>query len=515
MSYPSFLWLRDAADRTPAHPEATLTDLLGDTPLRPRSTEILRVPCRAEEIPMRQGLFRRMLTDPAFDERIIRLTGMLSDAELLAGEYARAEIPEERVLLFVPLMRRCFDIVRLLAEFDGDEGRAGEIGAFWKKWLEMPAPAHADKRADDLFAKYDPAIQLKIHGSEASAWERRRGVRDDFERIIREMGLEDALPAWRHPQRTTPTVVRGVAGVHYAYYEAAQSYLAESGEFLPYGDGAQASDTPEERDLHGLFDYIDEFRFLTDLAAYFRSLAEMDYPLCWPAVSDRREFVIEGAVDPSLSRRGIRGTEVVPNDILMAEEKGGEQLNFYILSGANGGGKTTYLRTAALAALFFTAGCPVTARGGRSMPFDAVYTHFPSNESFESGGRFADESVRADKILEEAGPDSFAVFNETYSGTDERRSEEFSKRLAETMYRRGTFGIYVTHIHSLTGGEIPTLAAVIDEADENRRTYKIRRVGGTSSSFARDILEKYGLDAASLEKRLAERRASERTEGGA
>ena len=83
------------------------------------------------------------------------------------------------------------------------------------------------------------------------------------------------------------------------------------------------------------------------------------------------------------------------------------------------------------------------------------------------------------------------------------------------MYRRGTFGIYVTHIHSLTGGEIPTLAAVIDEADENRRTYKILRVGGTSSSFARDILEKYGLDAASLEKRLAERRASERTEGGA
>ena len=144
------------------------------------------------------------------------------------------------------------------------------------------------------------------------------------------------------------------------------------------------------------------------------------------------------------------------------------------------------------------------------MAFDAVYTHFPSNESFESGGRFADETVRADKILEDATENSFAVFNETYSGTDERRSETFSKRLAETMYRRGTFGVYVTHIHALTGGEIPTLAAQIDEQDENRRTYTIRRVGGTSSSFARDILEKYRLDRSSLEEKLARRRA----EGG-
>ena len=508
MSYPSFLWLREEGDRAPAHPEETLTDLLGDVGFRPRSVEILRVPCVPDEILMRQGLFRRMLTDAGFAAKIATLTAMLTDAEVLAEEYARAEIREEKILLFVPVMRRCFDIVRLLEQFDGDDGRAGEIGSFWKRWHEMPAASHADKRADDLLAKYDPAIRLKIHGSEASAWERRRGVRNDFERIIREMGLEDALPAWRHPQRTTPTVIRGEAGVHFAYYGAAETSYEESGDFLPDGE---AADT--DRDLRGLFAYIDEFRFLSDLTAYFRDLSDKHYPLCYPAVSDKREFVLEDAVDPSLSRRGIPGNAVIPNDILMASEKNGERLSFYILSGANGGGKTTYLRTAALAALFFTAGCPVTARGGRGMAFDAVYTHFPSNESFESGGRFADETVRADKILENATENSFAVFNETYSGTDERRSEEYSKRLAETIYRRGTFGIYVTHIHALTGGEIPTLAAQIDETDENRRTYRIRRVGGTSSSFARDILEKYGLDRASLEEKLARHRA--KTEGGA
>ena len=75
------------------------------------------------------------------------------------------------------------------------------------------------------------------------------------------------------------------------------------------------------------------------------------------------------------------------------------------------------------------------------------------------------------------------------------------------MYRRGTFGVYVTHIHSLTGGEIPTLAAEVDADDANRRTYRIRRVGATTSSFARDILEKYGLDGDSLKRAAAAMKA--------
>ena len=109
--------------------------------------------------------------------------------------------------------------------------------------------------------------------------------------------------------------------------------------------------------------------------------------------------------------------------------------------------------------------------------------------------------------MDTATEDSFAVFNETYSGTDERRSEEYSAKLADRMWSGGVFGIYVTHIHALTGGKIPTLAAVVDEGDDNRRTYKIRRVGETKSSFARDILEKYGLDGESLAARIAEIKA--------
>ena len=103
-----------------------------------------------------------------------------------------------------------------------------------------------------------------------------------------------------------------------------------------------------------------------------------------------------------------------------------------------------------------------------------------------------------------ADGDTVALFNETFSGTDEQKSEEYSRRLAEDMYAYGAFGLYVTHIHTLTHGRIPTLAAVIDEENENRRTYRIRRMDGTDSSFAEDILKKYRLTEEGLAERLAD-----------
>ena len=491
MSYPSFLWsgeLTPDTEREPSTPETTLEDLIGDKEIRARSLPLLRCPCSGAEIAARQQLFRAMLDEAGFEEKIRAIEEQISETERLYGELERAETEEEKVLLFLPLMIRFFDVAREIAGLDSESGRAGEIGGYWRGVIDDPTVKMTEKRCRDVMAKRDDAVKLTIHGWETHIWERRDGMRDKLEKMLRDMGMEDAIPQGRQPARALPSVVGGYADVYNGYYGMAESFWKDYSTRYLGG----------EDDLAPLFLYLPELHFMIDCTAYFKTLREAGYPLTYPEVTSRREFILSGVVDPSLHRRGIPGTEVVPNDLEMR----GDKLNFYILSGANGGGKTTFLRACSLAALFFSVGCPIAARSGRGMPFDAVYTHFPSNESFENSGRFADESARADEILAAATENSFAVFNETYSGTDEKRSEEYSAKLAHAMFDAGVFGIYVTHIHSLTGGEIPTLAAMIDEADENRRTYKIRRVGGTSSSFARDILEKYGLDSDSLEKKL-------------
>lgn len=490
MLHLSFLWNR-SPEEIAAVPEnipvQTLEDLFLAKDFKRETVEMLRKSCRGDEIAMRQPIIMLAVENSEFRSLLEKIREEIGELSRLTGIFERSELEEERILMFPAVMKRYFSLTRTMEKLEIYDGRPGEIGASFRKLRMNEGFLSAEKLCCELLAARRSELLLTVSGSNVRAHEGGEMLREKLENIFRKMNMEDAIPAEKHPVRATPSIVQGYAEVYRGYLEASRGFLnAYRLQFLE-GKG----------DIRGVFPYGEEIAFLMEMGGYFRNLYDMGYPLICPAVSDRREMVITGLVDASLAKRGVSGGEVVPNDVHM-EDKGGERLNFYILSGANGGGKTTYLRACTLAALFFTVGCPITAKSGRIMPFDNIFTHFPANESFESDGRFANETARADEITEQATSNSFAVFNETFSGTDEKKSEEYSARLAGTMAERGTFGIYVTHIHSLTGGKIPTLAAVIDENDANRRTYKIRRVGGTASSFAADILEKYGLDAASL-----------------
>ena len=498
MPHLSLLWnktLDQCGEIPETIPMQTLEDTILAKDFKRDTLSLMRKPCSPEEIAMRQPIIRMAWEDGEFRELLDEIHEKIRDLSRLWGILDRSESEEERILLFLPVMKRYALLTESMTKLEKYSGRVGEIGAGFRKIREDGSFAAAEKQCAELLDRRRESMMLTVSGSNVRAHECAFPLKNKLEEIFRRMDMEDAIPPEKHPTRAAPSVVRGYAEVYRGFLEMARGfYTGYRAQFLE-GDG----------NISGVFGYETETAFLLEIGAYFRNLAELGYPLTCPAVSEEREMILSGLVDASLAKRGMKGSEVVPNDVHM-EDKGGERLNFYILSGANGGGKTTYLRACTVAALFFVTGCPVTARSGRMMAFDNIFTHFPANESFESDGRFANETARADEIMEKATEKSFAVFNETFSGTDEKKSEEYSARLAGTMADRGTFGIYVTHIHSLTGGKIPTLAAMIDETDENRRTYKIRRVGGTTSSFAADILEKYGLDERSLAEKMIKRK---------
>jgi len=49
--------------------------------------------------------------------------------------------------------------------------------------------------------------------------------------------------------------------------------------------------------------------------------------------------------------------------------------------------------------------------------------------------------------------------------------------------------------------DYPVLSAEVDLSDANKRTFRIVRSKGSASSYAADILKKYGLDQSSLAAR--------------
>ena len=497
MPYPSLLWKNyftkeneNAEDRR--IPAETFRDLYLTDELRRGSIEIMSRPCGKEEIPMRQKLFAAFLGNAALLDEMCRLREDIEAFERLIGRMKRAESEYEKVLLFLISAGAYFRIAGKWTEFSCADNRIGETGKSFGKLLGDESIAQAKAKCESVLARRPSGISLTIRGGQSYASEGRAMRREKIEEAYVRMGFEDAIPQRKHPSSAIPEITKAFTEVYAGYYDSAKSFYNAYAGVLLEGDN----------DIELICGYIEEIAFYADTVKFFEKCAEAGCPLCYPDLSETPMAEIDSVVDPSLVRRGLDKGGIVPNDVRMYREKGGEKLNFFILSGANGGGKTTYLRACGLAVLFFITGCPVTAVRGKMYPFDSLYTHFPADESFDTGGRFVNEAARADEIMEKATGSSFVLFNETYSGTDEKKSEDYASRLAERMYNGGVFGIFVTHIHALTGGKIPTLAAVIDESDENRRTYKIRRVGGTDSSYAADILEKYRLDKVSLRARL-------------
>ncbi len=491
MPYPSLLYdlsLSESVKITPNIGENVLKDLTLEDDFPEKCRFYLRFALKKEEIKKRQSILASVIENKGARDILAGLKEDIENFAFITGDVSRAESEEERILFFAAAAMDYFAIVKTAAEIDERMPKSGFPSEFFRNLYSEPDFAGAVRASDELKGSFSGKMTVEFSMFSANAKNPAGLKRDELDRLTAEMGLEDAVPPANHRAKINKSLIKTFASLHNGYYtEARRFWESYSGYFLS-----------GKYDFAEFRLYIDELGFILKAAEYFIRLKNAGYPVVFPEISSDRRVDVKSLYDGSLYKRKLGAAEVVPNDLYM--KSGGD--NFFILTGANGGGKTTFLRSCATAVLFFMNGCPVVAEKAEMCLFDNIYTHFPSTESFENSGRFVDEAARADEIVSSAGENSFVVFNETYSGTNEEKSEQYSRRLADTMYEKGVFGIFVTHIHSLTGGRIPTLAAVIDESDGNRRTYKIRRVGSTDSSFARDILKKYALDYDSLKEKL-------------
>ena len=239
--------------------------------------------------------------------------------------------------------------------------------------------------------------------------------------------------------------------------------------------------------------YKRELDFYLTLRELAQRAASFGVPHCFPEISERPAFNLTGSYDVTLL---VKGGAIVPNDAEFSEGEG-----VWFLTGANGGGKTTFLRAVAVNLILALAGAPVFAESAEVGPFTAVFTHFPVDERFTGSGRLVEETRRADEILARAGRGAFVFLNETYSGTDNEKGVALTLRAVEILRGRGAFGLYVTHFHEVADASFPMLNTVIDSSDPARRTFRIVRSSALRSSYARDILRKYGLDACALSEK--------------
>ncbi|MGE5463683.1 MAG: MutS-related protein, partial [Syntrophothermus sp.] len=257
-----------------------------------------------------------------------------------------------------------------------------------------------------------------------------------------------------------------------------------------------------------------------------RRLEKMRLPLCRPQIApiEERLCEVKDSYNIHLALRQMKkeedaGPGIIQNDIRMGPEG-----NILILTGPNGGGKTTYIQGVGVVHILAQLGCYVPGRQARISPLDHLFTHFPLEEKPEAGaGRFGEEAIRLGKIFEQVTRHSLVLLNESLSSTNFSESLYLAQDILRILRRIGARAIYSTHLLELANGVdelnasvagdskiISVVASPIDAAaqvngNESRNRYRLEIRPPLGRSYAREIAARYGISYQQIEKVLSRR----------
>lgn len=121
-----------------------------------------------------------------------------------------------------------------------------------------------------------------------------------------------------------------------------------------------------------------------------------------------------------------------------------------VITGANQGGKTTFLRSAGIAQLLLQAGMFVPASSFRASLAGAVHTHFRRSENDDlRSGKLDEELTRMSEIVDRVRPGDLVLMNESFAATDEVEGSWIAADIIDALLAHGVRVLLVTHFHAL------------------------------------------------------------------
>ncbi|MBC7193446.1 DNA mismatch repair protein MutS [Marinobacter sp.] len=166
---------------------------------------------------------------------------------------------------------------------------------------------------------------------------------------------------------------------------------------------------------------------------------------CAPAFSASPGFDIEEGRHPVVEQ--LLSEPFVPNDLLMDTER-----RMLVITGPNMGGKSTYMRQAALIALLAYTGSYVPASRATLGPVDRIFTRMGSSDDI-AGGRstFMVEMTETANILHNATEYSLVLMDEVGRGTSTFDGLSLAWATAEHLAKHiRCYTLFATHYFELT-----------------------------------------------------------------
>ena len=234
----------------------------------------------------------------------------------------------------------------------------------------------------------------------------------------------------------------------------------------------------------------------TELAFYVgclnlhEHLTQKGAPLCFPvpAPSSEREHAFHGLYDVCLALAMKR--RVVGN----TAQADGKDL--VIITGANQGGKSTFLRSIGLAQVMMQCGMFVPAESFCANICERLFTHFKRKEDATmNSGKLDEELSRMSEIVDHITTHSLVLFNESFAATNEREGAEIARQIVCALVEKRIKVFFVTHLYTFAHGfsensKENVLFLRADRQTDGRRTFQLCEGDPLETSYGEDVYQR-------------------------
>ena len=218
-------------------------------------------------------------------------------------------------------------------------------------------------------------------------------------------------------------------------------------------------------------------------------LAKKEEPVSFPVpvASTERTHSFSGLYDVSLTLN--LQSRVVGNSV-NADDK-----DLVIITGANQGGKSTFLRSIGLSQLMMQSGMFAPAESFSSNVCDGLFTHYRREEDATmKSGKLAEELARMSDIVDNMTPNSMVLFNESFAATNEREGSEIATQITSALLEKGIKIFFVTHLYEFARGlfDSKMKGAVFLRAErqmDGSRTFRLVEGEPLQTSYGQDLYD--------------------------
>ena len=231
------------------------------------------------------------------------------------------------------------------------------------------------------------------------------------------------------------------------------------------------------------------------------SIASIERNMVRPQFNTKNIFEIESSRHPVIEN--ILGEDhFVPNDIMVNQNS-----RIQIITGPNMGGKSTYMRQAAIIAIMAHMGSFVTAKTANLPILDAIFTRVGASDDLSLGqSTFMVEMKEVAHIIKHATERSLIILDEVGRGTSTYDGMSIAWALIEHFAEKiNSTTLFSTHYHEITELEEKHsnirnfYIAVNEDGNEIRFLHKIMK-GKMDKSYGIHVAKIAGIPAEILAK---------------